>query len=177
MWGMAGKAGKSAAALAETGTLGEIERLMTGVPGIGPISIVTGGGGLSVAGATRLVHLGGSHVFRISHGAPAGNVVLAWPVADFALHAGLEGSDSCPRAKAQGSGGVALEAAEDGDIRIERAVLLASRGAVAWGQSHGMRGGIPTQPVFEIGIFVNAADERDRLQTRAERPFPRLRRH
>jgi len=177
MRGVAGKAGESAAALAETGALGEIERLMTGVPGIGPIGVVAGGGGLTVAGATRLVHLGRGHFFRISHGKPAGDMVLAWPVADLALHTGFEGSDSVARTKLQRSGGMALEATEDGNIRIKRAVLLALRGAVSWGRSHGMRGCIPTQSVFEIGIFVNAADKGDRLQPRAERPVSRLRRH
>jgi hypothetical protein len=150
---------------------------MTGVPGIGPIGVVTGSGGLAMAGATELVHLGRRHVFGISHCRLAGNVVPAWTVANLALHAGLGGLNSGARGKLQGASGMALETAEDCSVWIEGTIFFTFRGAVARSQRHGTGGRVPTRAMLEVGILINSADERDCLQPGAERPFPRLRRY
>lgn len=171
VWSMAGKARQLALAFAEAGTFGKIQRLVARVPGIGPIGVVAGCGRLAVTAAAELIDGVGGEPPGIAHGRLFGSVRGGGAVTGFALHAGFGRQDAIARSQLQGSGGVALETAQNGRVGIEGAIDLTTLLTMAWSDFHAPGGGIPTEAVFEVVFVVAAADKGDGLRTGSEGPI------
>ena len=112
---VARQAGEAALAFAETGALGERQRLMAGVPGVIPVRVLAGLGRLAVAVAAEFVEAGSVQHFGLEDVGLGGGlgVVAAGAVAGLASYAELLWLDALRRGQAQGAGGVALETFQD----------------------------------------------------------------
>ena len=170
---MAAQAGKGPSAFPKTAALAEVERLVTRVPGIVPVRIVTRRGRLAMARSARLVERCRRQAFRISDRCLSSlqpDVLGPGTVTGLALYSGLERHNSRSLRQFQRPGRMTLKAAQDGRTGIERSVSLSRRGPVARRQRHSFRLLEVSQPVFEVIILVQMADESNRLLPRAKGP-------
>jgi hypothetical protein len=158
--------GTAQGAFLKAGALGEGDGLVADVPGVLPVDVFAGFGGLAVAGAAEVVEAGGVEDFGVEELV----VLSAGPVAGFALDAVFGGFDALFGGEAQGAGGVALEAAEDLGAGIEDAVFDALRGGVAGGEGFGVGVGVLRETVFEVVVGIEAGDGGGGLAAGAEQP-------
>jgi hypothetical protein len=146
--------------------LGEGDGLVADVPGVLPVDVFAGFGGLAVARAAEVVEAGGVEDFGVEELAVLG----AGPVAGFALDAVLGGFDALFGGEAEGAGGVALEAAEDLRAGIEDAILYAIGVGMARGERFAIGIRILGEAVFEVVVGVEAGDGGGGLAAGAEQP-------
>jgi len=70
---------------------------------------------------------------------------------------------------------VALEAAQDRRVRVERAIAFTGGRAVAGGEGGRLRAGIVAESVLDVVIGIEPADEGDGLRAGPEGPFSWIR--
>lgn len=158
--------GAAKVAFLEAGALAEGDGLVADVPGVLPVDVFAGLGGLAMAGAAEVVEAGGVEDF----GAEELGVVGSGAVAGLALDAEFGGLNARLACEREFTGGVALEAAEDLGAGVEDAVFDAVGVSVAGGESFRVRAGVVGEAVFEVVVGVEAGDGGGGLATGTEGP-------
>ena len=173
MRGMTQQARHRAQALLKAAAFGEVQRLMAGVPGVPVVGVAAGGGRLAVTTAAHLILLFSRQPFRVENVGRRGRggVGGTRPVAGLTPDAGFARLNLAGVADGGRAGGVTKEAAQDLAARAKGLVAHTTWVGVAWSQGEAAKRGIVTQPVFNIGVGIQTADERNGLGAGAESPL------